>query len=366
MLGAMILLSIVAAVIPTSLYVLLVWRLDRYEKEPLPLFLTAFIWGAVPAIVSALVLEVISSAPFNGLAESSSRVLSASLIAPPVEEFCKAGALLLLFWFIRNEFDDVLDGIIYGSVIGFGFAMTENIVYFIGAWSKGGFAGWANLVWIRGIAFGLNHAMFTSFTGIALGLARYQKSVASRWLLFFLGLGTAILIHMLHNLLVSASGACLVGFLIDWAGVFVVIILVAVAWKRERRTMRDYLRDEVSLGVINQLQYETAVSQRKRLVHGWRILGINGVQQARIWRELIQAITELAFKKRQQEQMGEEHNNGQLVFQLRSKVMKLRRQLGEQVTEGSAICLHCGEPCTREDAKGCAACGNPFAPQQDT
>jgi len=329
MLGVMIMLSILAAVIPTALYVLLVWRLDRYEKEPLPLFLAAFIWGAVPAIVSALVLELIASAPFNGLAESSLQVLSASLIAPPVEEFCKAGALLLLFWFIRSEFDGVLDGIVYGSVIGFGFAMTENIVYFIGAWSKGGFAGWANLVWIRGIAFGLNHAMFTSFTGIALGLARYQKSVASRWLLFFLGLGASILAHMLHNVLVSATGACLVGFLIDWTGVLVVIVLVVFAWKREQRTMRDYLRDEVTLGVISQLQYETAVSHRNRLVHGWRVLGINGVRQARIWRELVQAITELAFKKRQQAQMGEEHNNGQLVSRVRSKLINLRQHLDE-------------------------------------
>ncbi|MHB1356978.1 MAG: PrsW family intramembrane metalloprotease [Anaerolineae bacterium] len=337
MLVAMILLSIVVAVIPTSLYVLLVWRLDRCEKEPLPLFFAAFFWGAVPAIISALVFELIAAVPFRELAESSLQVLSASLIAPPVEEFCKAGALLLLFWFIRSEFDGVLDGIVYASVIGFGFAMTENIVYFIGAWSNGGFAGWANLVWIRGIAFGLNHAMFTSFTGVALGLARYQKSVARRWLLFLIGLGAATLVHMLHNVLVSATGACLVGFAIDWAGILVVIVLVVVAWQHEQRTMRDYLRGEVTLGVINELQYETAVSQRKRLVHGWRVLGINGLHQARLWSELIQVITELAFKRHQQDKMGNEHNNAQLVFKLRSRIISLRRQLGEQVADISGI-----------------------------
>jgi RsiW-degrading membrane proteinase PrsW (M82 family) len=332
-----ILLSIIAAAIPTSLYVILVWRMDRYEKEPLALFLAAFIWGAVPAIVSALILELIASAPFSGLAESSLQVLSASLIAPPVEELCKAGALLLLFWFIRSEFDGVLDGIVYGSVIGFGFAMTENIVYFIGAWGKGGLVGWANLVWIRGIAFGLNHAMFTSFTGIALGLARYQKSVARRWLLFLLGLGAATIVHMLHNLLVTVTGACLLGFAIDWVGVLVVLVLVVFAWQREQRTMRDNLRDEVSLGVINQLQFETAVSQRKRLIHGWRLLGISGLQQARIWRQLIQAATELAFKKQQQAQMGNEHNNAQRVDKLRSKIIDLRRQLGEQVVDINGV-----------------------------
>ena len=39
--------------------------------------------------------------------------------------------MLLLFLLVRNEFDNVLDGVVYGAVIGFGFAMTENTLYFI-------------------------------------------------------------------------------------------------------------------------------------------------------------------------------------------------------------------------------------------
>ena len=49
-------LSILASVIPTILYVLLLWRLDRYEKEPIKLLAIAFFWGAVPATIAAAVI----------------------------------------------------------------------------------------------------------------------------------------------------------------------------------------------------------------------------------------------------------------------------------------------------------------------
>ena len=42
-----ILVSLVASVVPTILYVLVIWRIDRYEKEPLKLLAAAFLWGAL-------------------------------------------------------------------------------------------------------------------------------------------------------------------------------------------------------------------------------------------------------------------------------------------------------------------------------
>ncbi len=48
-----ILLASALALVPTLVYALLVWWLDRYEKEPLPLLVVAFLWGAVPAVILA-------------------------------------------------------------------------------------------------------------------------------------------------------------------------------------------------------------------------------------------------------------------------------------------------------------------------
>ncbi len=57
--------AFLAAAIPTTIYTLLLWWLDRYEKEPLPLILAAFLWGALPAIALAVFFELVLSAPLE-------------------------------------------------------------------------------------------------------------------------------------------------------------------------------------------------------------------------------------------------------------------------------------------------------------
>ena len=44
-----VLVALLGALIPTCVYVLFVWGLDRYEKEPLWLLALSFAWGAFPA-----------------------------------------------------------------------------------------------------------------------------------------------------------------------------------------------------------------------------------------------------------------------------------------------------------------------------
>ncbi|HEX6293178.1 MAG TPA: PrsW family intramembrane metalloprotease, partial [Herpetosiphonaceae bacterium] len=157
-----ILVPLVAAFLPTSLYTLVLWWLDRYEKEPLHLLLVTFVWGAFPALVLAIFAELavdgVAQYTFGPGAEST-------IVAPIVEELLKAIALIGLFVFARREFNGVLDGIIYGALVGFGFAMSENILYFM-AYSEELVGVWL----LRSVIFGFNHAFFTSIVGIALGL----------------------------------------------------------------------------------------------------------------------------------------------------------------------------------------------------
>ena len=47
------------ALVPTLFYILLVWWLDRYEKEPVSLLVLAFVWGAVPSIILSLIAEIL-------------------------------------------------------------------------------------------------------------------------------------------------------------------------------------------------------------------------------------------------------------------------------------------------------------------
>jgi protease PrsW len=113
--------SILAAAVPTLFFVALIYWVDRYEKEPLWLLGATFLWGAIPSIIIAFIFNTVLSIPVYLLVSGpAGDALAGSLIAPPVEETVKGLAILgiLLLW--RHEIDSVLDGIIYGAMVGNG------------------------------------------------------------------------------------------------------------------------------------------------------------------------------------------------------------------------------------------------------
>src|SRR5499433_3925268 len=67
------------------------------------------------------------------LGKSNGEFISATFGAPLVEETLKGTVLFWLLWRRRPEFDGPTDGIMYAAMVGLGFAMTENIGYYISA-----------------------------------------------------------------------------------------------------------------------------------------------------------------------------------------------------------------------------------------
>jgi len=282
-----ILTAIVAAAIPTAIYSMLLWWLDRYEKEPLWLIVVAFLWGALPAIGLAVLFEFL-------LAESLSRDVIRWGLVPVIEELVKGLALIGLFLFARQEFDGPLDGIVYGALVGFGFSMTENIFDFV-RYAPDLVAHF----WVRGVFLGLNHAFFTSMTGLALGAVRYQRDRVIKVLAYAGGLALAILFHALNN----AVGSSLVGLFFAWliqaGGVIVVLAVAVLAWRNERRWLEQELNDEVRAGVLTARDYDEVISSLQRLRGQLRALLAGGWGRYRSVRQLYHLATELAFRKSQ-------------------------------------------------------------------
>lgn len=347
-----LLASIAAAVVPTGLYVLIVWWLDRHEKEPLHLLAAAFIWGAIPAVIVAVTVEAITDASIASiitLSQGTSEVLNASVVAPVVEEVVKAGALLGIMALFPSEFDGLLDGIIYGSIVGLGFAMTENLFYFLGAWSRGGLESWSVVVLGRAVAFGFSHAMFTSLTGIGLGLARGRRRTTTRRAyaaagIGAAGLGAAIVAHLLHNLFLSADGLCFASLLADWLGLLLVGAIAVLAWRQERRWIREELAEEVRLGILTPNQYRGIVGRSSK--------------GPAPWRALVRDAIELAIKRHQYARHGEGRGNAMAhIAALRASIVRNRRALGDPAVAGWRVCTACGayEPATPH--RSCPSCG---------
>jgi RsiW-degrading membrane proteinase PrsW (M82 family) len=245
-----IFISLAAAILPTFLYVLLFYWADRYEREPGWLVAVAFIWGAVPAIILSLIGELLIGEPFVTTPDSlAGVVVSGSLVAPIVEEVFKGLALFAIFWWKRQEFDGVLDGIIYGALIGFGFAMTENVLYFIGAYSEGGYGSLGVLIYLRSILFGLNHAFYTSLIGIGIGIARNKQSFLARLLWCTVGLTAGIFAHAMHNLGASLASVNFATFLLSLmvagGGLATIVLAIGLSWQHERNVISAELAPEV-------------------------------------------------------------------------------------------------------------------------
>jgi len=60
-----VLASALAAIIPMATYLLLIWPFDRYDREPLKLVITSYLWGAIGAIIFAITGGLILSFFFS-------------------------------------------------------------------------------------------------------------------------------------------------------------------------------------------------------------------------------------------------------------------------------------------------------------
>lgn len=326
--GAVVPLSFAAAAFPAALYVALIYSADRYEKEPGWLLAATFFWGAVPSIAIAVVVTVAGRVPFYMVAgPRTGDTLAAVLLAPPVEEAAKALALVGIFILMRHEIDGLLDGVIYGAMVGMGFAMVENIFYFIQVYGEGGVEAWRSNVLFRTVLFGLNHSLFTSMTGLGLAAGRFSQRRSLRYLFPLAGWSLAVFLHAMHNLGAAASGPlCLIMPLSDWGGVWLLLAIVVWALWQEKQWIRRYLAEEVERGTLSQWQYETASSGRARFRYCVTVFFDRGPGAYRDALRFYRHCSELAYKKHHFELLREARAE-EMTGELREILLDLGRRV---------------------------------------
>ena len=296
-----LMLGLFAAMIPVPLYVVLVLWIDRYEGEPLWMLSTAFFWGALIAAFFAFLLNTIFGLTVSVLADSANagEAFSAVISAPIVEEIGKAFIVFIFFFAKKDEFDGIVDGIVYASMAGLGFAMTENILYYGNAAAQSGGMLTATVI-VRGFFAPFSHPLFTSLTGIGLGLARQSNNTAIKWLAPLLGLAMAMFMHSLWNAAAVIGGG--VAFLLIYIVVMVpafliVLVVIALSLRREGQVIRQFLVTDIDRGLFTREEYEQLGSITRRMGSSFNALSRSGMKGWRARRRFNQLASELAFHR---------------------------------------------------------------------
>ncbi len=166
---------------------------DEYEREPLHLVLMVYGGGMLAGPLSLLLFSVIELVPFYAdltyidLIPDFKKLIYAVFAIGLIEELSK---FFVFWWFIDRkhvEFDEPIDGVVYAAAAALGFATIENWYFMI---------EFDEAVWSRAITLPFNHALFSTFWGVAAGLAYYEKRGPR---LLIKGLCLAIVFHGLYD-----------------------------------------------------------------------------------------------------------------------------------------------------------------------
>src|SRR6267143_2740640 len=297
-----LLIGLVSATLPVPIYLVLVLWIDRYEAEPFWMLATAFFWGALVAVFFAYLINTASGLIVTALTNDvrAGAAFGAVISAPIVEESAKALILFIFFFFKKDEFDGVIDGIVYAAMVGLGFAMTENIQYYGRAVMQAGGGGLTIIFIIRGALAPFSHPMFTSLTGIGLGLARQSRNTLVKIIAPIFGLLAAISMHSIWNGsadIFGPAGFILTYLLIMVPAFFIMFVVIALALRREGQIVREFLTPDFQSGLINPQEYKQLGSIFGRMGASYNAFSRGGFRGWQTCRQLNQTASELAFHR---------------------------------------------------------------------
>lgn len=285
-----LLVASVLALAPVPVYLSSILLLDRFEREPPHLLLLAFVWGATGAI--AIALFMYGAAVGLGAPE----FFVAHLAAPIFEEGAKVVVVLVLYVRKRHEFDGVVDGIVYASMAGLGFAATENILYYSEAYREGYETLQATWI-VRGLMSPFAHPFFTSATGIGLGVARYARNGLVQIAAPTAGFAVGVWLHTIWN--ASAPSHFLAVYVLVMLPAFAGVLVVLLgSLAHEGLVIRQYLATDVTSGRLTPAALHELATLRGRWLANSRALRRGRFETWRRRRLAQQAAADLAFLRR--------------------------------------------------------------------
>jgi len=283
------LITTLLAAISFPLLILVLFWLDRYEPEPARYRLAALGWGGVVAVAFSLIAEGLLFA-----VPGTTTFIDTAITAPLVEEAGKGLFLVIVVLFRRAQIHGLLDGLVYGALVGVGFAFVEDIFYYLSSLEQGALP---LTFFLRGVMGPFAHPLFTSALGIGIGIAVTTRRPAVRVLAPILGYAGAVLMHAIWNGSAFWGGD---GFLVAYAAIMLPLLAVVLAvgiWARSRegKMLTAALQETVPLGWIRPEEIRWIARLSDRMTARAYAKRIGGKPAAEALRAYQQTMIEIGF-----------------------------------------------------------------------
>jgi protease PrsW len=295
------LVGLLLALLPFPLLVALILYLDRLEPEPRALLAGIFGAGAGIAVITALLGRALHTGVITTpdlephqsvtVAVSVGTAVGGALVAETLNGLVLLGLLASR----RTEIDGVEDGVVYGSMVGLGFALVGNVYAYAVAWNSGAGA-LADEFARRGIFGPVFQALFTSLIGLGVAYAAARPAVTGRHLAIVVGWVAAVALDALWNHSVGEGGT---GLQVTYVVLIVVLLAVVVAVIADRRRVVRliirFLPDFEDPEVVTVQDIRMLANLRmRRLGRHWARLNL-GIAGRQAMTEYQLAATELAM-----------------------------------------------------------------------
>ena len=332
--------GLLLALLPIPLLVALILYLDRLEPEPRALLAAIFGAGAGIAVITALIgralhTGVLTTPELDPQASVTAKVsVSAALGGALVAQTLLGLVLLALLASRRTEIDGVEDGVVYGSMVGLGFALVANVYAYAVAWNAGAGAI-AEEFARRGIFGPVFTALFASFIGLGVSYAAARPTVSGRYLAVFVGWVAAVALDALWNHSVGECGTRLqVTYLVLVVALLAVVIMVVADRRRVIAMITSFLPDFQDPEVVTEQDIIMLASPRlRRLGRQWARLelGIAG-RQAMTQYQLAASELAVACRRRTLGQTTEEvyvrhRDDSMSLMRMAAEVVRRQEQL---------------------------------------
>lgn len=217
---------LVTAVTPGIALALIIYFVDRYDREPVKLLAKTFIGGAL-IVFPTIMLESFLSA-FNIFGGLLGAAYTAFIVAGFSEEFLKRFVVMRMDY-DDPAYDEKIDGIVYCVMASLGFATVENVMYVVFR-----FADVESVGLYRAFLSVPAHMLFAITMGYFLSMAKFCKDPFRKKYYYTRSLTTPMLLHGIFDFILMSGNSFLMLIFFPY---------IIYLWRTNLRKLNQYYQE---------------------------------------------------------------------------------------------------------------------------